>query len=281
MLLICDSGSTKADWILTNKNSILGEFNTAGINPYFHDQHTIISSIKKSDELVKYASKIKKIIFFGAGCSSVERVRIVHDSLQLFFENAKIQVHHDLLGSAIATCGDQPGIACILGTGSNSCYFDGQKVIENNHGLGYILGDEGSGSYYGRKLLANFIYNRLPIAIQKDLAENHKLSKELIIENVYSKPNANVFLASFAKVLYDHNKDEYVQKLVSDGMKEFFENYVIVIPEHKEVPIHFVGSIAHYFKDILRDVAKTYSCNVGKIIQKPIISLFEFYKNES
>ncbi len=281
MLLICDSGSTKADWILAENGNIIGEYNTPGINPYFHNQESVIASIHKSEELVEQSKKIKTIHFFGAGCSSVERVKTVHDALGKIFSNANIDVQHDLLCSAIATCGDNPGIACILGTGSNSCYFDGKKIIENNHGIGYILGDEGSGSYYGRKLLSNFIYNRLPKNIYQDLAEKHHLTKEIIIENVYSKPNANVYLASFAKVLYEHKEEEFVKHLVEKGMKEFFENYVITIPEHKDVPVHFVGSIAHFFNDILSNVAVIYGCKLGKVIRRPISGLFDYYRSES
>ena len=281
MLLICDSGSTKADWILAENGNIIGEFNTPGINPYFHNQETIIASIHKSNDLVKQANKVKTIHFFGAGCSSIERVKTVHDALQLIFDQAKIDVQHDLLCSALATCGDTAGIACILGTGSNSCYYDGEKIIENNHGLGYILGDEGSGSYYGRKLLSNFIYKRLPIKIQNDLELNHHLTKEIIIENVYSKPNANVYLASFAKILYDHKEEDFVKRLVEKGMKEFFENYVITIPEYQVVPVHFVGSIAHFFNDILSNVAAIYGCKLGSVIRRPISGLFDYYKSES
>jgi N-acetylglucosamine kinase-like BadF-type ATPase len=276
MLLIADSGSTKADWSLVNQGIVINEFNTIGFNPYFHKEDIILAALRSS-ALIKIAESVEELFFFGAGCSSPSLNKIISDALQKFFVNAKISVQHDMLGSVLATCGDQPGISCILGTGSNSCYYDGKIIYENNYGLGYILGDEGSGSYYGKKLVAYFLYGILPSHLQEQFGKLYPITKDSLIKNVYNSSNANVYLASFARFLSDRKEDEYVQQLVKDGMSEFFDLCVTHYKGYERLPVHFVGSIAFYFENILRTVAGEKGIHIGKVIKKPIKELTDYY----
>jgi N-acetylglucosamine kinase-like BadF-type ATPase len=276
MLLIADSGSTKADWCLVDKGTVVAEYNTIGFNPYFHNQEVILSELWRS-ELTGIAGSVKELFFFGAGCSSPALNKIIADALQKFFVNAKITVQHDMLGSALATCGDNAGISCILGTGSNSCFYDGKIVYENNYGLGYILGDEGSGSYYGKKLVAYYLYGILPSHLQEEFGKLYPITKNSLIESVYNNPNANVYLASFARFLSDRKEDQYVKQLVRNGMNEFLDVSVSHYEDYKKLPVHFVGSIAFFFENILREVASEKNIQIGKVIKKPIKELTGYF----
>ena len=276
MLLVADSGSTKADWRLVDDGMVTGEFSTIGFNPYFQKEDVILAALR-SNELAGVAEKITAIFFYGSGCSSPELNKIISDSLQKFFTHAKITVEHDVLGSVLATCGDEAGISCILGTGSNSCYYDGKKVHENNYGLGYILGDEGSGSYFGKKLVAYYLYRILPPHLQEEFGKLYPLTKDSLIKTIYNNPNANVYLASFSRFLSDRKKDEYVQELVKRGLAEFFDVCVCHYNGYQALPVHFVGSIAFYFEDLLREVAVEKGIHIGKVIKSPIGELTNYF----
>ncbi|MEO8148987.1 MAG: N-acetylglucosamine kinase [Bacteroidia bacterium] len=277
MLLVADSGSTKADWKLSSNGEHVGDFISMGFNPFFHDSQIVVKELSGIHGLMAHAGNVTKIYFFGAGCSHPTRNKIIADGLKKVFPNADIYVGHDLDASAYATCGDEPGIACILGTGSNSCFFDGKKVHEFNHGLGYIIGDEGSGTYYGKKLLAYFLYNILPPDIHADFENTYHLTKEIIMENIYYKSGVNVFLASFSKFLSKHREHPYIKNLVLKGMGEFMDVNVCNINGYHNVPVHFIGSIAYHFNDILKEAASARNIHVGKIIQKPIDNLMDYF----
>jgi N-acetylglucosamine kinase-like BadF-type ATPase len=277
MLLVADAGSTKADWFLSDGKEVKGRYNTIGINPYFHNADFIYNALSSSGELGAVAQKISEVRYFGAGCSSEERNKIVEEGLKRFFINAKIHVDHDLMASAYATCGNNEGISCILGTGSNSCYFDGKRVHERNYGLGYILGDEGSGSYYGKKLVTTFLYGLMPSNIYSAFSESFHLNKDSIIENVYGRPNANVWLASLSRFLKECRHDPFIQKLLHKGMSEFLELYVCNYENYKNIPVHFVGSIAHVYQDELKAAALQYDITIGKIIRRPIEDLVGYF----
>lgn len=279
MILVSDSGSTKADWIAGDAGKVSGEFNTKGFNPFFHDEKFILEELSANTGLSSIKNNVDSVYFFGAGCSSPERNEIIKSGLKKFFINANVIVEHDMLGCALAVCDGKPGVAAILGTGSNICYFNGTNISETRHGLGYVIGDEGSGSYYGKKLLSHYLYKIMPADLHAAFSECYQLDKEAIISKVYKEPNPNVFLASFAKFLSDHQHHPYIQKLVYTGMQEFFETNVLSYTESKTVPIHFVGSIAHYFSDVLRRVAGECNVTVGKIIQKPVSGLADYFFN--
>jgi len=279
MILIADSGSTKSDWIAGEDKNNLIEFSTRGFNPFFHNQQFVLEELSFSAEMQKIKSQVRKIYFFGAGCSSPERKEIIRKPLSSFFPNAEVTVDHDMLGCALAVCEGKPGIACILGTGSNICFFDGRNVNESRHGLGYILGDEGSGSYYGKKILSHYLYGLLPQDLAEEFKSAYHIGKEDIIRSVYHEPNPNVFLASFAKFLSDRTEHEYIRGLALKGMKDFFETNVMSYRESNTYPVHFVGSVAWFFKDALFTTAKQYNVNVGNIIRKPVTGLANYFFN--
>jgi N-acetylglucosamine kinase-like BadF-type ATPase len=279
MLLIADSGSTKCDWMLIKENEEAQSFNTMGFNPYFHNEAVISNAIRQNTELLRFAPEVTMLFLYSAGCSSKELKVLVERALRSVFTNAQIYVDHDLVGAAFATWDDAPAITGILGTGSNACYFDGDivKQATNGMGLGYILADEGSGSYYGKILLRNYLNNLLPEPIFIQLRDKYKLNRDVIVENVYMKPHANVYLASFMKVLSENAELEWVQDTINQGMKAFMESHIILFKNHQRVPTHMIGSIAYYFESNLRDVASKYGVQIGTIIKKPIFGLVNYH----
>ncbi len=277
MILIADSGSTKCDWVLVREDNSRENFFTMGFNPFFHSEKFIAEELHRQNIFNHLSDKVENIFFYGAGCSSKQRNDIVKNGLQAIFPFAKILIDHDLLASAYSLYEGKPMIACILGTGSNSCFFDGKNVSEEVPALAYILGDEGSGSYYGKILLKNFLYKQLPEKISKTLKEEYHLTKEIIFENVYQKPNANVFLASLFRVMAKHKDEKFVTDTIKIGMKDFMENHIRCFKNYKNVNAGFVGSIGFYFEDILRDVASQMEISVGKIIKQPINSLVDYH----
>lgn len=277
MLIVSDSGSTKADWLLTDYKDIKLEFNTPGFNPFFHDEKYILTELNHNRGLVHYAKEIKDVKFFGAGCSSPERNKIIESAFSKFFTGADVLVDHDMLGACLAASGNSPAIVCILGTGSNACYYDGKEVAECNHGLGYILGDEGSGSWFGKKLLSYYIYKLLPPEIENEMRQQFHLTKESIVSTIYNKPNANVFLASFAKYLSSHKEHRFIVDLVRKGFTEFYETNIAAYPESKKFPVHFIGSIAFHFNHILKEVAHKNNFTIGNIIVKPVDELLNYF----
>jgi glucosamine kinase len=281
MILTADSGSTKCDWMINTENeSYIAK--SMGFNPFFHDTEFIFNELSQNEELVKIKDQVDEVYFYGAGCSSPERNQKVQMALDRFFQNANhVQVDHDLTASAIATCGNDPGIACILGTGSNSCYFDGTKTYDEVPALGYILGDEGSGAYFGKIILRDFLYNKLPKEIEEKLVSDFGASKEDIFDRVYNKPHANVFLASFMPVVSSNMDHPYFKEMVYDGLARFAHIHIWCYDNYKDVPVHFIGSIAYYFEDILRDVARNHRFEVGKILKKPIDSLNAYHLEKS
>lgn len=278
MILITDSGSTKADWILGDNGKVVNQFNTIGFNPYFFDEKGIADELKKNNDLLSISKDVDKIYFFGAGCSSKERNEIVRKGLQQIFPDADIHVNHDVMASAIATCGDQPGIACIIGTGSNSCYYDGKDVKPNNYGLGYILGDEASGSYLGKLLITHYLYGILPEDLTNEFNKVYGVTgKDTVINHVYKQPGANVWLSSFANFLTDRNEHPWVREKVRNAFDLFLDLFVCSYPDYQQMTVHFIGSIAWFFKDILKEATIAKNVKTGKIIRKPIHDLAEFY----
>jgi N-acetylglucosamine kinase-like BadF-type ATPase len=280
MKIIADSGSTKCDWkIIDNKGLVTCAFYSQGLNPVFVSSKQLVGILQKVEELKPFQQQVNEVRFYGAACSSKERNSVIHEGLASFFNHAEIFVEHDLLAAALATCDNREGIACILGTGSNAGYFDGQKLYDENIALGYILGDEGSGSYFGKKLLADFIYGLLPKPVMAYMSEKYGINKEIIIEHVYYKPFPNVYLAGFAKVLSVFKEDPYIRNMIYNGFETFIKIHVERIPNYKDIPVHFVGSIAFIYQEILREVASNCGIQIGKIIKKPIDELVLYHAN--
>jgi N-acetylglucosamine kinase-like BadF-type ATPase len=281
MILICDSGSTKADWILGVTDKVVLDFSSIGFNPFFHDADMIEKELLKMEEVHPIRNEVQSIYFFGAGCSSKERCEIVKDGLKRVFPLAYIEVDHDVLASAIATCGTEKGISCILGTGSNSCWFNGKDVLPNNYGLGYILGDEASGSYFGKLLLTHYLYGILPEDLTKEFNSVYgQMGKDFVIQQVYKMPGANVWLSSFARFLTDRKEHPWVKLQVRKGFDQFLDLFVCSYPEYKDVSVHFIGSIAYFFREILAEATAAKNIKTGKIIRKPIHDLAAHYLNQ-
>ena len=276
MLLIIESGSTKSDWVLIN-NDQRTYFSTIGLNPYFHDEDAVEAAINANHELAKLGDKINTVHFYGAGCSADHLNAIIKRGIQRVFKHAKIVIDHDLTACAYATYTGEPAISCIIGTGSNSCFFDGQSLSEKVPALGYILGDEGSGTYMGKKLLADYLYKRLPESMNSALRNETGLTKDGIIEHVYKQPNANVYLASFVPFIYKFKEEDYVKQLVVEGFKQFLSIHVCSFDNYKEVPVHFVGSISRLFQKELEEACLFYNVRIGNVVQKPVDGLVNYH----
>jgi glucosamine kinase len=279
MFFIIDSGSTKSDWVLLDDDNNQTFFSTMGFNPYFHSEDIIIAAIKDNKEIMNFASKIDAVYFYGAGCSSDELNKIVENAFKKVFIKAQVKVGHDLTACAYATYQGKPAISCIIGTGSNSCFFDGENIYEEVPALGYILGDEGSGSYFGKLLLSNYLYKKLPKHIEEDFRNEYQLTKDKIIDKVYLQANANVYLASLSKFVSKHAEEPFFKNMVYEGMKKFLEIHVCCYSNHKEVDVHFIGSISHVFQDELKKAAQELNIKIGQIIQKPIGGLVNYHIN--
>lgn len=277
MIAVIDSGSTKADWKFLSPNAYPISITTMGFNPYYHDESIILPQLESAFNGPINSADLTKIYFYGAGCSDPQRNKIIADVLQKYFTNAEIKVEHDILACALATCRDQPGISCILGTGSNSCLFDGEKIIDNVPNLAYILGDEGSGGHLGRLLIQSYFYREFPIDIKNDFEEAYGNDRQVFLDNIYIKPNANVYLASFARFLSDHKDHIYIQSLVNRSFTEFIKRHVRKYQNHTNLPIHFIGSVAYHFGDILKLVLDERSLTLGIIIKKPIDNLVDYH----
>ena len=277
MILIAESGSTKTDWVLVNDQNEITMFKSMGFNPFFHSSEFIAEKIKENVEFYNASKNVERLYFYGAGCSSNEMNQIVKSGLSLVFPNSLITVDHDLLACALSTYKGEPAISCILGTGSNSCYYDGQTLREEVPAIAYVLGDEGSGSYYGKKLLRDYLYKQLPSSIKEDFEDQFGSSKSDIFENVYLKPHANVYLASFMKFLNRHYHHKYVIDMIQNGMNEFIKIHVCCYPEHKTVKTHFIGSISKIFEKELKSAAENNGVILGDIIQKPVDNLVNYH----
>ena len=281
MILVADSGSTKCDWILIDSQSNQHKTNSMGFNPFFHDADLVYSKLMENELFIEYRNRVSKVYFYGAGCSSEARNRIIANGLKRVFSSAEtVLVDHDLKGAALSTSQGDTGISCILGTGSNSCYFDGIQVIEKVPALGYVLGDEGSGSYFGKILLSEWLYHRMPAELAEDFEKEYNLTKEGIFEAVHHKADPNVYLASFSPFISKHLDHRYFREMVYDGLDKFVNIHVLCYDNYKDVPVHFVGSIAYYFKEVLQKVAIKYSFTVGKIEKRPVEPLTQYHINK-
>lgn len=273
MILIAESGSTKTTWLSeTNQH-----FETIGFNPLFFSPEEIYEELLKHQELFKVRNNFTQVFFYGASCSSAERNNIVYKALTKYFEKARVVVDHDMKAAAVATYNGKPGITCILGTGSNSCLYDGREMQEVVPALGYVLGDEGSGAYFGKRLLALFLYNELPPATMELMRGKYGLEKELILEHVYKQPNANVYLAKHARIMEESPDKEFMEKLAEDGFADFFQHHVCCYKNYRQYPVHFVGSIAYCYSGALGKVAHKFGCELGNINRSPVYKLLEWH----
>jgi glucosamine kinase len=277
MILVADSGSSKTDWLLQLPKGETKQFRTAGLNPYFLSEKEIVKILQEqAADMIGYSAKIAEIYFFGAGCSSPDRHEIVSNALSQLFSKSYISVDSDLLGSAYATCGREKGFCCVLGTGSNISFFDGEDIHAGRHGLGFVLGDEGSGTWFGKALITDFLYGKMPPDIHAKFNASYHLDKEEVIKNVYQTANPNSYLASFSKFLSEVRETEYAQNLLKSGFTEFVDTDIKSYPQYHRYKCHFVGSIAYVFADELKAVCEEHGVHPGKIIRRPVQDLLTF-----
>ena len=277
MIVVADSGSTKADWKIIDKEET-HSFSTMGFNPVFHSDQVIYTELSKAVDTNTPVKAAEKVYYYGSGCWDAKRKDVVARALRKVFEKAEIKVAHDLLAAARATCGSDPGIACILGTGSNSCLFDGEQVTDNVTNLGFLIGDEGSGTHIGKMLIRAYFYRELP----KDLVEKlEKLipgGKDEILDNVYENGTPNVYLASLTKFMSKNIEHPIIQKMLFESFGVFIDRHVRKYDRHIKLPIHFIGSVAYHFQDIIRLVLEERAMHAGNFIQKPIDHLVSYHR---
>lgn len=276
--LIADSGSTKAVWAVL-KRSGAQKIVTQGISPYFLNTMQIKSLLQK--ELlpsIADVSAIREVHYYGTGCTAPAMVNIIHTALEQLFPQAFIHVDYDLVAAAHALCGRSTGIVCILGTGSNSGYFDGVKIQRNSPGLGYILGDEGSGAHLGKKLLTNYFYGKFDSEIEKWFQQRFQTSKDALLEKVYSTPLPNRFLASFSTFFSEHRGVQVLEEVLREGLDDFFRVHISTFDQCMTAPVHFTGGIAWAYRDVLEDLCARYKYQLGTIIKEPMTGLIDYYR---
>lgn len=279
MILIADGGSTKADWIaLDASKKEIFRVRTLGLNPAVVPQDELNNRIVNMFQLINIKDEVEEIHFYGAGCGTPKPVAILKEVMESIFINAKISIAEDMLAAVYAASGKAPAIVCILGTGSNSCYFDGEKMHMKVASLGYSLMDEASGNYFGKQLVRDFYYGKMPKRISEEFEKQFNLDADFIKFNLYRQPNPNMYLATFAKFMFEFKDDKYVKKIIKKGFQEFFKYRILPYQATEETPIYFIGSIAFYFRDILEKVAKKNGLQITDIIQRPIDNLLEFHK---
>lgn len=278
MILIADSGSTKTDWVLNDRGEITG-FQTQGFNPYlFSTSEKYTLQLKSEFPSALLSKSIDQIAFYGTGCSTDQNKKFVTQALQGIYPSSIIEVNHDLIGAARGLCGHNAGIVCILGTGSNACLFDGEKIISKDRNLGYVLGDEGSGANLGKKLVIAFLHEEMPEQLMKKFYDQYKVNREIILQKVYKEPFPNRYLASFSTFLYEHLAADFCSQLVKDAFSQFFEIYITKIDHYLDYKVNVTGSIGYYFRTLLEEVAAGYGINLGRLLQSPMAGLIEYHQ---
>lgn len=276
--LIADSGATKAEWCFINNNQTKTFF-TEGISPYFLHTDQIRALLLKELQPKLKNIKVDEIYYYGTGCANPANAKSVKKAIQLVFNGAKISVEHDLMGAAKALFGSDKGIACILGTGSNSCYYNGKRILKNSPGLGYVLGDEGSGAYLGKKVIQYYLYKTFDEELIGRFDIKYTTNAVEILENVYKKPLPNRYLAGFTMFLAENRGHYMIENIIEDGLNDFFFNHLCKYRERWTLPVSFVGSVANSFKDVLQELCNTYEFELGKILKNPMEGLVEFHRN--
>ena len=281
MILIADGGSTKCSWCQLDDTGHRVYFNTEGYNPDFIDTAGIVASLQAALPDTLPTAEVQAVHFYGAGVSSEAKADIIGHALKTLFPNCEAFVTEDLLAAARALLGRTPGFAAILGTGTNSCLYDGEKITYNVDSLGYFLGDEGSGSYIGRRLLRDYLRNLLPEGLQTAFRDTYNMgSRNEVLDQLYNNPLPNRYLASFAKFAYDHNNVSYCRELVVEGFEAFFQNLVLHYPAYQDYTFNCVGSVGYNFRDALTQVARHHGMSVGKIIRSPIDDLVSYHEGK-
>ena len=279
MVLITDGGSTKCDWILLDqKGDVVLKTRTKGLNPAVVPEENIRERILANQDLLPFVTKISVVDFFGAGCGTKTPIRLLTRILSEIFPLATVSVNEDMVAAVYAAT-TKPGIVCILGTGSNSCYFDETHIHNGIESLGYSLMDEASGNYFGKRLIRDYFYKKMPSQLALEFENKFNLDPDEIKNHLYKRHNPNMYLASFAEFIFTSKEvNGYFYKLITEGMLKFIEYRILCFKESQNVPIHFIGSIAHFSEDIIKDCMKPYNLELGNIIRRPIDGLIDYYR---
>lgn len=279
MILIADSGSTKCSWALCDQHGkLIKEIRTIGFNPYFIDKKNILKELKKSS-LSEGAKEIKEVFFYGAGCSSKDKNNIIEDSLQSYFINSKVIIKHDIDAACYAMYKGKPNITCILGTGSNSCFYDGKNIIENAPSLGFLIGDEASGNYFGKKILSLYFNNIMPEDLKIRFESGFESDLSIIKENIYNNNRSNVYLSKYFPFITENKNNPLIQELIHQALDSFFTLHICCYNNYKDLEINFIGSVAYFLSDEINIVAKRYNCKIGGVVKNPINNLIDFHFN--
>jgi glucosamine kinase len=279
-MLIADSGSTKCSWRLISRTGVMRDISTTGCNPFFRTTESIFDELLAN--LLPYTSlDVEEIFFYGSGIINDSKADIIRIPLQKLYPKARIELYSDVLAASRSIFGASKGIACILGTGSNVCLYDGIKVATGISPLGFILGDEGSGAVLGRKLIGDYFKEVMPMPLRDRFEHKYHITREEVLQRVYKTERPNHFLASFAPFLSEEIEADYIHNLVKDSLIEFFERNVTKIPEYNFFPIGFVGSIAWYFREVVYEVCTIYKMNCISIQQGPMEGLVKYHWKKS
>ncbi len=276
MLLIADSGSTKTDWRLVKNGGEKVSYETIGFNPYMIDSASVLNELASS-ELIEVKEKVTHVYFYGAGCSSEDKNKIIFNPLNTFFSNARVEVEHDMLAAARAACGNEKGMVAILGTGSNSCLYNGDVIVENVAALGYILGDNGSGADIGKTFIRTYLGNELPSAVAEDFKKQYRLTLTDVLDAVYKQPLPNRFLAGFSLFVHKHLSNPEISNMVEERFDLFFEKNICKYSDYETYQLHLIGSIAANYQRLIEKVAKKHQVTLGKVIRKPIEELVNYH----
>jgi glucosamine kinase len=277
-ILLADSGSTNTSWCLL-KNNKSKKATTLGLSPYFLTGEQMIEVLKKEMPKQFIEAIPDAIHFYGTGCADPANRTIIQNMLKkLYPRTRKIVVETDLLGTARALCGDEKGVVCILGTGSNSCYYNGKKIAKNSPGLGFILGDEGSGAYLGKKVIQHAIYGMFEPELMDRFQSSFPITREEILESVYRKPLPNRYLAGFARFLAENRGHYMVENIIEDAFNDFFFQHIYKYRESWTMPIHFTGSVAYGFRDVLKTLCNAYELKLGKVLKDPMDGLVRYHR---
>ncbi len=275
--LIADSGATKAEWCLLN-GSVKKTVITQGMSPYFLSGQQIESVLAKELKPKLRSVFPREIFYYGTGCANPRNARIVKKSIQKTFPGALVEVTHDLMAAARALCGHNKGVVCNLGTGSFCCYFDGKKIVKSDPGLGYVLGDEGSGAYLGRKVIQYYLYRIFDDDLVVRFESKYGITRLNILESVYKKPMPNRYLANFALFLAENRGHYMIENIIEDGLNDFFFYHLKKYKEAFLHPVNFVGSIAYGFRDVLKELCISYKFELGKVFKNPMKGLIDFHR---
>ncbi|MDP4284440.1 MAG: BadF/BadG/BcrA/BcrD ATPase family protein [Bacteroidota bacterium] len=276
--LIADSGSTKTEWCLLKNNKPV-IFTTQGMSPYFVNKDGMEKIIR--EEVLPFLKKnvVEEIYFYGTGCKNPVNLKMFKNVFKPIFPKAFIKIDHDLSGAAKALCGNEKGIACILGTGSNSCYYNGKRIVKNSPGLGFILGDEGSGAYLGKKVIQHFLYDIFDNDLRSRFDAKFVTTDAEILDAIYKQPLPNRYLASFAIFLAENRGHYMIENIIEDGLNDFFYTHIIRYRESFKLPVHFTGGIAFGFKDVIEQLSIGYELQLGNIFKSPMEGLIKYHQS--